>query len=86
MSLKITNPETERLARELARETGSTITDAITIALQERWAAVRRRRALSVQAQLDAVAEIQAFLRAQPDRDRRTPDEILGYDQFGLPG
>ena len=32
------------------------------------------------------VADIQAFLRTIPDRDSRTPDEILGYDANGLPG
>ena len=33
-----------------------------------------------------AVAELQVFLLAQPDRDSRSPDEILGYDSHGLPG
>lgn len=32
------------------------------------------------------VTDIQAFVASLPDRDRRPPDEILGYDDFGLPG
>ena len=32
------------------------------------------------------VVELQQFLNAQPDRDCRSPNEILGYDGHGLPG
>ena len=31
------------------------------------------------------IAELQIFLRAQPDRDLRSADEIIGYDAYGLP-
>lgn len=36
MSLNLKNPETERLAKELARKTGENLTVAVTIALRER--------------------------------------------------
>jgi antitoxin VapB len=36
MGINIKNPETQRLARELARQNGETLTLAITIALKER--------------------------------------------------
>jgi len=36
MALTIKNEETERLARELAKLTGETLTAAITVALRER--------------------------------------------------
>jgi antitoxin VapB len=36
MSMNIKNPETERLARELAKRTGESLTVAITVALRER--------------------------------------------------
>jgi antitoxin VapB len=36
MAMNIKNPETERLAREVARLNGETITMAITVALKER--------------------------------------------------
>ena len=32
-----------------------------------------------------ATADLQALVAAQPDRDTRSADEILGYDAFGLP-
>lgn len=84
MALNIKNPTAERLAHELARATGESITEAVTVALRGRLAAVQRRqhsRALTIE-----IADLQALVRAQPDRDRRTPDEILGYDEFGIPG
>lgn len=31
------------------------------------------------------VSEIQARLAAAPVLDARSPEEIIGYDQFGLP-
>ena len=31
------------------------------------------------------IADIQAMVAALPDRDRRSPQEIIGYDEFGLP-
>ena len=83
MALNIKNAEADRLAPELARETGETITAAVTAALRDRLAAVRRKGdRTNLRA---AVAEIQAFVASLPDRDRRHPEAILGYDEFGLP-
>jgi len=31
------------------------------------------------------VKQLQAFLASLPDRDARAPDEVLGYDEHGLP-
>lgn len=84
MALNIKNEDAHLLARELAERTGSSLTDAVTEAI--------RLRLLSLDPPprgdlLDAeVAEIQAFVASLPDRDPRTPDEILGYDGQGLPG
>lgn len=83
MALNIKNAEAHRLAQELAQETGASLTDAVTDALRERLAEVRRTPEGDV---LDAeVAEIQAFVASLPDRDGRSDEEILGYDDFGLP-
>ncbi len=84
MALNIKNPVAERLAQELARETGESLTETVTVALRERLEALRRRQRPAVL--LQEVAAVQAFLREQPDRDSRPPDAILGYDAFGLPG
>ena len=83
MALNIKNPIAERLAQTLANETGESLTQAVITALEER---LDRRRAHAATARLQTeVAELQAFLRAQPDRDNRPADDLLGYDAFGLP-
>lgn len=83
MALNIRNAETERLAAELAGQTGETKTEAVTRALRERLARVRRERhGRSLADQLESIA---AHCAGLPIRDARGPDEILGYDDRGLP-
>jgi len=83
MAVNIKNHETERLARELARRAGSSITEAITMALREQLAREEgRRSAPSVRDELLAIGRRCAAL---PDLDTRAPEEILGYDEIGLP-
>ncbi len=83
MALSIKNPEAERLARELARQTGESLTEAILKALHERLQRVMgRRRPLGLADQLDEIAKRCAAL---PVIDARSEDEILGYDEKGLP-
>ena len=83
MAINIRNPEAERLAAELARQTGETKTQAVIKALRDRLARVRRERSRRRLADaLEAIAELCANL---PVLDGRTADEILGYDEHGLP-
>lgn len=83
MALNIRSAEAERLAAELAKQTGETKTEAVTQALRERLARVRRARARRRLAdELEAIAEHCANL---PVLDARPPDAILGYDEHGLP-
>ena len=83
MSLNIRNQEAEKLATELAKETGESKTEAVTKALRDRLLRVRRDRAKRRLAdELEKIAEHCASL---PALDRRRPEEILGYDDFGLP-
>jgi antitoxin VapB len=84
MALHITNPRTEALAQQLARETGESVTLAVTTALAERLAGVQWRKRTTGSAA--AVARIQAAVAALPDRDPRSAEELLGYDRNGLPG
>ena len=83
MALSIKDPETERLARNLAKVTGENITTATKRAIEERL------RRLSGPSRRDALLEDMAAIRrrwsAMQVRDDRTPDEILGYDEQGLP-
>ena len=83
MALSIKNPEVDRLAREVARETGETLTEAILRALQER---LRRLRGRGRPAQLaEEITTIQARVAELPVLDDRPIGEIVGYDDIGLP-
>ncbi len=84
MALSIKDKETERLARALAERTGESLTLATRRALEERLRRVggaARRAAL-----LDDLAEIRRRWRALPVVDPRSAEDIIGYDQNGLPG
>lgn len=83
MALNIRNAEAERLAATLAKLTGETKTAAVTTALRDRLARVRRER--SRRRLADELDEIALHCAALPVRDARTPDEIVGYDEHGLP-
>ncbi|MEE8247479.1 MAG: type II toxin-antitoxin system VapB family antitoxin [Alphaproteobacteria bacterium] len=81
MALSIKNPEAERLTKALARESGETVTQAVTRALRE--ALVRRRGRRTAPDVTEAILRISRHCAALPDLDDRPPDEILGYDQHG---
>jgi antitoxin VapB len=84
MALNIKDPEADRLARELASLTGQTITDALKDALTNELATARAR----AKARPDRKARIQEIIdrgRARPVLDDRSAEEILGYDEHGLP-
>jgi antitoxin VapB len=83
MALSIKDPTTERLARDLARKTGENITTATRRALEER---LRRISSLPRQRlMLDSLAEIRRRWTAMRRIDTRDADEILDYDDDGLP-
>jgi len=83
MALNIRHAETERLARELADLTGETKTEAVRRALHDRLARLRRdRSARRLADDLDRIALRCARL---PVVDPRAAEEILGYDEDGLP-
>lgn len=78
MALSIKNAETERLARQIARETGESLTEAIHQALKERLERLpQRRRGHIMTEKLD---DILRRVDALPTLDTRPEDEILGYD------
>lgn len=82
MPLNIKDPATEKSVRELAALTGETVTTAVHRAAEERLQRVRRGRAgRSLAAE---ILEIGKRCASLPDLDTRTPDEILGYDEYGL--
>jgi antitoxin VapB len=83
MALNIKDPATERSIRELAAATGDGLTTTIRKAVEERLQRVRaggKTRSLA-----DELLAIGAHCAALPDLDLRAADEILGYDDHGLP-
>lgn len=84
MPISIKNEETEQLARELAKETGETITEGIKKSLQDRLQRVRGRR--HAKRLPEEIEDILQRMDALPILDNRPEDEILGYDELGLPG
>ena len=83
MALSIRNPRAEKLAREVATESGESITEAIIHALEERLVRLKGRRSTTEVA--DEIMKISIRCRALPEKDRREADEILGYDEMGVP-
>jgi antitoxin VapB len=85
MALNIRDPEAQRLARELADATGETMTSAVIKALRERLERLRTRQTIG---HAERAARLMAHgkrFAALPVLDARSPDEIIGYDEIGLP-
>lgn len=84
MALSIRNARVEELARLLAFERGESLTDAILEALEARLAALRNGP--KHERDFALIDRLGARVAALPDLDPRKADEILGYDETGLPG
>jgi antitoxin VapB len=82
VALNIKDAEADRLAREVARLTGESITRAVVIALQEKLAREERRRN-DAGMLVDDVLAIARSLSAHPTLDARSDEEILGFDAMG---
>ena len=77
--LSIKNAKADQLARELAELTGETITDAVVAALQARLdVECRRVRHHPLHDIVERFSRLEVL-------DRRASDDILGYDEHGLP-
>jgi antitoxin VapB len=82
MALSIKSDEADQLARELAAETGETLTEAVVTALRERLEREHARHGASMRRRL---ARLAADVAALPIADDRPPEDIIGYDDAGLP-
>jgi antitoxin VapB len=82
VALSVKNPKAERLAKELAKESGTSVTASLIDALEHALRRVRgRKTAPSVRG---AILEVSERCAALPDLDKRSPEEILGYDELGV--
>jgi antitoxin VapB len=86
MALHINNPATDKLARELAEETGESLTVAVNKALKERLERVGSRKREDREefvAKLLAIAKQAKGLRKLKKSSRELIEEL--YDEDGLP-
>ena len=83
MALNIKDPATEKSVRELAAAARETVTTAVRRAAEERL--LRLRHQHPERRMADDIIEIGKRCAALPDLDQRSADEIIGYDEWGLP-
>ncbi len=83
MGLNIKKPETHRLAEELAKRTGESMTAAVTTAVRERLDRVRREQGDNLADRLLAIGKDCAKRLKEPFRSAAHGD--LFYDDRGLP-
>lgn len=84
MAITIDDPRTGQLVRELTEVTGEDPTTAVNTAVRQRLDRLRRRAA-TVEQRRAAILRIARRAAALPVLDDRSPDEIVGYDDDGLP-
>ena len=73
----------EELIKAIVKFSGETESEAVTQALRERLAHFRRihdKEGITHQ-----IEETLKCIDAMPIRDRRSADELVGYDEYGLP-
>jgi antitoxin VapB len=89
MALSIKNRELEHTARELARITGKPITEALLEGAKRELDRQKQiKRYLRVDEEADPLARVRDIQRryaALPNTSTLTDDEVLGYDEFGIP-
>jgi antitoxin VapB len=83
MALNIKNPETHKLAEELARRTGESMTEAVTTAVRERLERVRHTQRGTRAERLHRIARECAAHWKEPFKSI-DHGELL-YDDEGLP-
>ena len=81
MALSIKTEEADALAREVAALADESLTEAVTTALRERRDRLRAAK-VDIIWNLERIAVEYAQAEVVDDR---TPDEIVGYDEHGLP-
>jgi antitoxin VapB len=77
--LYIKNPIAHRLAEQISKRTGGTLSDAVISALEDK---VQQTGQPINRMKVEALC---AKIQSLPVLDPRTPDEILGYDDLGIP-
>jgi len=84
MGISIKNEEVEKMIRQLAAETGVSVTDAVRHAVKDRLELLRAVPAELEARRKDRLDELIAAFRRVPVRDDRDHADML-YDADGLP-
>ena len=86
MGVIVKNAETEAKIRKLAKRTGETLTAAIDRAVDDRLATLDPPRRKKGRVDRKKLAELLAYFDSLPKTNEDlTDDEIIGYDEHGLP-
>ena len=88
MTLIINDPELDRMAQQLADATGVSVEEAVREAVKAKLQTCGvppEQKKAKRDIDWEAIREIQRAFREAPVLDDRTPDEIIGYDEHGLP-
>lgn len=85
MPLNIKNQEAHEYAKILSELTGKSITDVVTQALEEAARREKLKKESSNNRLIDDLDEIALHCAVLPILDHRSADEILGYNDMGVP-
>jgi antitoxin VapB len=85
MTISIKDPLVDKLAREVAANMHGTITQAVLESLREKLDRQKRQHGRRKSQRLENMLEIVRRCASMPVHDHRSADEILGYDENGLP-
>ncbi len=86
MSVLIRRPRTVAKIRRLVKRTGETITDAVERAIDQRLAELGPANQKKGSVDRKKLAQLLAYFDSLPRRNEDlTDDEIIGYDENGLP-
>lgn len=81
------NPESEALLKELCLLTGESESEALSRSIAQRLDVERKSRNIDRKREdaMRYIEELRARVSKLPILDTRSEDEILGYDENGLP-
>ena len=85
MNLVIKSDEAQKLATKLAEASGESVDQVVTEALREKAYRELRSPPADRAGIADKLMELGRRYSQLPDKDTRTAEEILGYDENGLP-
>ena len=89
MSTSLIDPDTERLAQKIAQVTGkpiqTVVREAITAKAEAAGILVTKHVKYSRDELIARMRALSDHCASLPVLDPRPPDEIIGYDEFGIP-